>query len=414
MEITWQSMTWGLLLAGSLVCAAVSAQSPINTEPPAAEVIPATVQPATVQPGKVQPAEVQPLAGALEQIRSQFDLPGLAAGVVSRHGLDESAAVGVRKMGSPTAVTASDLWHLGSCTKSLTATLLAVLVQERLLTWETTLAELFPDMAADMDEDFREINVEHLLTHRSGLPANGPWWDLGRERTPTEQRLELLRRMSAQPLKHAPGSRYEYSNVGYALAGLMAETVLQQTWEVALWERVLKPLKVQSNQIGFGIPGTLGEVDQPWGHRSSWLGLGPLVAVQLDNAPSLGPAGTMHASLDAWAKFIALHLDRQQPLLREELWDKLHTPPAESEYALGWTVLERSWANGSSEQGRALTHAGSNTVNYCVCWLAPERGFAVIAVTNSGQVNAAEALNQVSALLIKRAVARLADGSSRQ
>lgn len=315
-------------------------------------------------------------------------------------------------MGSPTAVTAHDLWHLGSCTKAITATLLAVLVQEGRLTWETTLAELFPDMAADMDEDFRKITLEHLLTHRSGLPANGPWWELGRERTLTEQRLELLRRMSAQPLEHPPGSRYEYSNVGYALAGLMAETVLQQTWEEALWERVLKPLGVQPNQFGFGIPGTQGEVDQPWGHRSSWLGLGPLVAVQIDNAPSLGPAGTVHASLDAWAKFIALHLDPQQPLLRIELWDKLHTPPAESKYALGWTVLERSWAQGtkgSSEQGRALTHAGSNTVNYCVCWLAPERGFAVLAVTNSGQANAAEALNQVSVLMIKRAVARLAD-----
>ena len=321
----------------------------------------------------------------LEAIRQEFDLPGLAGGIVLRQGLQDMAAVGFRKSGSEVRVTKQDLWHLGSCTKAMTATLLATLVQEGQLAWNTTLFELFPELQAQMSEDFRQITLEHLLTHRSGLPANGAWHDLGSDRTTTAQRVELLRRQLDQPLDHPPGAKYQYSNVGYALAGLMAE---QKT--------------LGMSQVGFGIPGTIGDTDQPWGHRTTWFGLGTLQPVQLDNAASLGPAGTVHAALEDWAKFIALHLNRDNGLVQPEVWDKLHTAAAGSDYAMGWLVAERQWAKDTEGKGLALTHAGSNTANYCVCWLAPQAGFAALAVCNSGQSNAPRALDRTIGALIRR------------
>ena len=179
--------------------------------------------------------------------------------------------------------------------------------------------------------------------------------------------------------------------------------------------------------VGFGIPGTLGQVDQPWGHRSTLLGLGPLKAVQLDNAASLSPAGTVHASLQAWSQFLAAHLAADPDLLPAEIWETLHSPfkpspfnpsplnpdnaadgkaaknSSDSDYAMGWVVVDRPWAHSEDEQGLALMHSGSNTVNYCVCWLAPQRQLGIMACTNTGQANAPRALDKtVSQLIITR------------
>lgn len=337
----------------------------------------------------------KPVSEILEAIRVEYKLPGLAAGIVTSNGIKELAAVGYRKAGDDTKVTESDLWHLGSCTKAMTATLIGILVHEGKLSWDTTLAEVFPEDAEQMDDAFRKITLMHLLTHRSGLPANGAWWSLGKDRSLGEQRHEILRRMIKVSVSNEPGSKFLYSNVGYALAGLIAETKMGMPWESLMHEKLFQPLGMK--QVGFGIPGTLGQVDQPWGHQPTWLGLGALKPVQLDNAPSIGPAGTVHASIEDWAKFIALHLKPENSLMAKEIWTQLHTPPVDSEYALGWGVVERSWAGG-----KAWTHSGSNTVNYCVCWLAPQKDFAVIIATNSGQQNAAMALDKAASELIRR------------
>lgn len=346
------------------------------------------------------PMPVVALSDALESIRSQFQLPALGGAIVGLEGVIESDAVGLRKVDGSEKVTVNDLWHLGSCTKAMTATMIATLVDEGKLAWETKLVDIFDVAKEAKDSRFAEIELKHLLNHESGLPANGSWWLLGTNETTTEQRRELLRRMTKQSLLHEPGEKFLYSNVGFALAGLMAEEVTGESWENLMFDRIFKPLRMDN--VGFGIPGTLGEVDQPWGHTTTLFGLGPLRPVQLDNAPSLGPAGTVHASLESWAKFIALHLREQTNKVNESAWSELRKPRGSNDYAYGWFVVERKWAGDDTLPGKAFMHNGSNTVNYCVCWLAPQRDFAVAVVVNSGQKNSAEAADKAASMLIQR------------
>jgi len=338
------------------------------------------------------------ISDLLAPIRVENELPAIAAAIFNSQGMIESGVVGVRNIDDPTAATIDDLWHLGSCTKAMTATMIATLVDEGKLDWTTTLAEVFPGEAPAMDPACRGITLEQLLTHRSGLPVNGAWRQLGKNRTTTDQRLELLRRVTAPSPTSEPGSEYVYSNVGFAIAGLMAETVTGTPWETLMRDRVFTPLRM--TDVGFGVAGTIGKIDQPWGHYRSLLGLGPLEPLQLDNAPSLGPAGTIHASLASWANFCALHLRPKNDLVTQTTWQRLHTPPDGGAYAMGWNVFEREWAGGKS-----LNHAGSNTINFCVCWLAPERDFGVLVATNAFQTNAPVALDKVASLLIDRVLA---------
>jgi CubicO group peptidase (beta-lactamase class C family) len=149
---------------------------------------------------------------------------------------------------------------------------------------------------------------------------------------------------------------------------------------------------------GFGAMGSSGKIDQPWQHTlilfmHRKIEPGP----QVDNPPVIGPAGTVHCSVVDWGKFVTAHLrgEKGEPgILKPETFKRLHTPASGGDYAFGWLVVDRPWAGG-----RALNHAGSNTMNYAVVWMAPAKDFAVLVMTNQGDTfNACDAA--ASALIL--------------
>ena len=267
------------------------------------------------------------------------------------------------------------------------------LVEEGKLSWKSTFRTVFPENSDQFHPQFRGVTLSQLLTHRGGLPHDGPWWNLPGS-TPTEQRHALLVSMLERAPLSRPGSTYAYSNVGYALAGLMAERVSGESWETLMQRRLFEPLGMAS--AGFGTPGQGGAVTQPWGHRLDGRDIKP---TQQDNAPSLGPAGTVHCSVPDWAKFAALHLAGERgdsKLLKPATLRALHTPPPSCEYAGGWFVVERSWAGGA-----ALNHNGSNTSWYTRIWLAPALNLRILVATNQGDKQAERACEQASTALIR-------------
>ena len=203
--------------------------------------------------------------------------------------------------------------------------------------------------------------------------------------TTTDQRRAALLSLLSKPPLTRPGTVYAYSNAGYVMAGLMAEQVSGQSWEELIQQRLFDPLGMTS--AGFGPPGQSNRdrIDQPWGHREMF---GRFEPVLRDNAPCMGPAGTVHCSVPDWGKFAALHLrgaEGKARLLKPATFRTLHTPPPGSDYAGGWTVVERSWAGR-----RTLSHNGSNTYWYASIWIIPAFDFATLVVTNQAG-SAAEA-----------------------
>ena len=79
---------------------------------------------------------------------------------------------GVRKRGTKSRATPNDLWHLGSNTKAMTATLVARLIEQGQLSWDTTVADVFSDKDFEIHPDFRGVTLLQLLSHRAGLPPN--------------------------------------------------------------------------------------------------------------------------------------------------------------------------------------------------------------------------------------------------
>ena len=71
-------------------------------------------------------------------------------------------------------MTTNDVFHIGSDTKSMTATLTAMLIEEGKLRWDTTIADVFPELKGKMDKQYEAVTVEQLLTHRGGVPGAPP------------------------------------------------------------------------------------------------------------------------------------------------------------------------------------------------------------------------------------------------
>jgi CubicO group peptidase (beta-lactamase class C family) len=360
-------------------------------------------QRAAPAPPAVADAKPREVSALLRKPRESHDVPGMVGAIVGAGRLEAIGADGLRRRGGREAVTVDDRFHLGSCTKSMTATMLATLVEEERLSWDTTCAKAFPDLAPKMDPAWRDVTLAQLLTHRSGAPssldADGLWARLWkREGTPTDQRMDLVRSVTSKPPVHPPGSKYLYANAGFAIAGAMAERATGKSWEDLMRTRLFEPLGMSS--AGFGAPGstTSEAADQPWGHHVDGEPVRP--GPNADNPPGIGPAGIVHAAIADWAKYALLHVRGEKDGglgLPASAFRRMHEPPegAEPPYAFGWIVARRDWG------GRVLTHNGSNTMWYCVLWLSPEKDFGVLVACNRGGPEADKACDEAAWALIQ-------------
>jgi CubicO group peptidase (beta-lactamase class C family) len=346
-------------------------------------------------------AAADDLTSALDEIRQRHGVPALAAAAMREGEVVATGVCGVRAYASPKAVTPDDLWHLGSCTKSMTATLAAILVEEGKVRWDTTIGEALPDLRSSLHPDWQKVTLEQLLNHRSGLAKEPPhelWREAGRRLgTPVEQRLTFIRGLLALPPAEPPGTKMIYSNQGYAIVGAMLERAAGQPYEELLQKKLFLPLGIKS--AGFGAPGHPGAIDQPLGHRSRSGSFVPIDAGPgADNPPAITPAGRVHCSLADFARYTSWHARgplRDVKLISDANWTRLHTAPAGQDYAMGWITTERPWAG-------ALMHVGSNTMWYAVMWIVPAKQASYVALTNCAGDQAAKACDEALGLLIRR------------
>jgi D-alanyl-D-alanine carboxypeptidase len=311
-------------------------------------------------------------------VLAQTGAPAVAGLVGDADKVIATVADGVRRAGGADIVQPSDPWHIGSNTKAMTAALYARLVEAGQARWGATLPELFPGVT--MDPAWKAVTIEQLLSHRSGIgdgPVMAGGWLMRAHadtRPLTVQRAELAGQVLAAPPTGKTGT-FEYANVNYILAGAAIETVVGTSWEDAIQLRLFRPLGITS--AGFGAP----KGAAPWGHLPKpGGGLTPVdPAGPSDNPRALGPAGTVHMTLEDHARFARLFL-KDNAILSADSIRRLTTPAPGETYALGWGLAPaRPWSNGP-----ILAHEGSNTMWHEAVIIAPGRGAVLIAACNAG------------------------------
>jgi len=289
-------------------------------------------------------------------LRETYHLPALELCVIDADGIIEVASNGVRKDGSTTVVEESDLFHVGSMTKAMTATMLATLVQEGKLSWDMTLAQALPSLASTMDPRYDGVTLEQLLTHTSGLPrytTDLEWASIPPfTGTPAEQRQAFARMLLTRP-PIGTAAVYRYSNAGYAVAAAIAEKATGETWEQLMQERVFGPLNMRA---AYGWPLLSGE-GEPWGHRIKNGVVTPHDLSDHYRVPTvLAPAGDVSISILDYSAFARLHLAGLESVDGSVLSavdiQRLHQPVLE--YSSGWHEelidgVPTSWHRGTCD-----------------------------------------------------------------
>lgn len=334
------------------------------------------------------------LAGMLEEAK----LPGVAALLIEDGKVSRQACAGVRVAGKKGEITLADKFHLGSCTKAMTSTLAAILIEKGKLKWTSTIGDFIDERW--LHDDFKKVDLVKLLCHSSGCPPQPDralWNDLFMNQNkvkPIKQREKLAKGILSEEPNYEPGTKYRYSNSGYAIAGLMLERAADRQWEKLITEELFAPLGLKN--AGFGAPGTNKKTKHPWGHRG---GMPVPPEPYGDNPAAIGPAGTAHMPIADWAQYALLHLGvhPKSPLKKAESFQmlhKVHSP--ERNYALGWGVSK-------DDKGEILSHNGSNTMWYATISLQPATKTGALVCTNAGGKGANKLCSLIEAKLLQRA-----------
>lgn len=343
----------------------------------------------------------------VRSIRTDTKSPALILGVARANQPIEIVVDGVRKLGVDAPAQGDDLWHIGSITKSMTATLIARLIEKKRLRWDTTLAALLPDF--QLTDQQKKITVHQLMRHRSGLPR-----DLGFNRTQVEEivgsekdpvkvRERYIKDVLSRPLLHDAGTAFAYSNAGYTLLGFIAERIEKVPYEKLIKREVFDPLGMNRTFVGpAGVPD-----DRTRGHLTG----NPPTAHEVDEdlQRMLVPAGNVWMSVQDLLTYGKAHmagLRGKDGFLSAATIRKLHEALPEDEgdmggYASGWVV--------GPLQGTALRHGhnGSNGTFVAELAIFPDQELVIASISNRGYpVEPSPALQAVLAVARKLAPAK--------
>ncbi len=257
-----------------------------------------------------------------KQIMEQWKIPGMSLAVAHKGDVVLLEGYGVKKQGQSVrkngynaAITPQTVFHIGSMTKAFTATVISALVDEGLLSWDTPVKEILPDF--DWYDDSVEdiLQVQDLLTHRTGLVAQVGTYipNLGYSR---EDIIRMLRYI--EPM-YEYDEKFAYNNITFLVAAAVIEKLSGYSWEENIRQRILEPLDMTSSYPdvqGYIDAGARASVAHYFGHRkgSANGGKGSIVVSALggeDRALEwvdvIGPAGSISSTAEDMIRWVEFH-----------------------------------------------------------------------------------------------------------
>ena len=282
------------------------------------------------------------LSATLLNIAAKYNQPAMACALVNSKGIITSAAVGTYVYGEDLPVNIDSRFNIGSDTKSMTALLIQILIDEGKLSYNTTLGQALPDIP--MLPAYRNVTINDLLLSKAGIIAfqrtalEDPnvvqklWTEIPAQYpVPTEQRREVAKfALSLSPIAE-PGSKAIYSNVGWSIAGLIAETVAGKPYEELIQEKIFDPIGMKNARLG-GWPASVAESNQPRGHYPG-AGSGKTPKPQELNdvytfPDWMNPSGGVNCSIKDFASYVQENLaglEGKGKLLDKTGYESIHS-----------------------------------------------------------------------------------------
>ncbi|MCA1641714.1 MAG: beta-lactamase family protein [Acidobacteria bacterium] len=286
-------------------------------------------------------------------------------------------AYGLANLEEKTPCATDTNYRLASVTKQFTAAAVMLLVERRKLSYDSTLTDLFPGFPVYG----RRITVRHLLNHTSGLTD---YEDLIPKETTAPlkdaQVLELLRR--ERGTYFPPGSKFQYSNSGYALLALVVETVSRTTFATFLERNIFEPLGMRDT-VAFenGISTVKRRAYGYWKRAGGAEGF-----VRKDQSLTssvLGDGGVYSSVEDLYRWDQALYTDRL--LSRASLAEAFKPGSRINDEGEGYGF---GWFTATYRGLRTVWHYGSTTGFRTAIERFPDERFTAIVLVNRNEADA--------------------------
>ena len=175
--------------------------------------------------------------------------PSVSIAVVRNKQLVYAKAFGKANLAQDKTADATTRYAIGSVSKQFTATALLLLVEQGKLSLDDRVSKYFPQLTrAD------EITIRELLSHTSGYEDYSPQDYMIPEQTKPTTPMAILKGWAGKPLDFAPGTRWQYSNTNYVLAGEILEKMASQPLFAFLEDKIFRPLNMTSAGDCFAAP----------------------------------------------------------------------------------------------------------------------------------------------------------------
>lgn len=331
---------------------------------------------------------VKKLKGFMEKSLAELRVPGAAVSLYQDGRIVFEGGFGVRRLGDPAPVDADTLFMIASNTKSMTTLLLATLVDEGKLSWDTPVVQVMPGFKLGDPETTKQVLVRHLVCACTGLPRQDFEWLLQFQNATPRSELELLG--TFQPTSRF-GEMFQYSNLLAAAGGFVAAHVmfpgreLGAAYDEAMTARIFAPLGMTSTTFDFG-KALAGNHASPHAWDADGNAAAAVMEANYSIVP-LRPAGGAWSSARDMMRYLRMELgkgalpdgkrvaseanvvSRRDPLIRIG---------NEVTYGMGLTV-DRTWGIP------VVSHGGSMIGYKSDMYYLPEHDVAAVILTNADE-----------------------------
>lgn len=313
-------------------------------------------------------------------------IPGLSLAVVRDGKIVKEQGYGLASIELNVPASAATVYQIGSVTKQFTAVGVLLLVDDGKIALDDAIGKHL----SDLPEAWRAVTVRQLLTHTSAIKSYTELPNFAELTIKPVTPRKILESVAALPIQFAPGAKWQYSNTGYVLLGMLIEKGSGKGWGAFLRERIFAPLGMNDTRANVGSEIVKNRAD---GYTRRAEGIGRADYIHQSWPYSAGALLSTVGDLAKWQIAMA-----ERKLLKSATWDAAWSPVVLADkttypYGFGFTL-------DAQNKRKRIAHGGAipGFLSYGARY--PDDNLAIVVLTNSNSNGVNKIAEQVAALYV--------------
>jgi CubicO group peptidase (beta-lactamase class C family) len=322
----------------------------------------------------------------VQKIMTDNNIVGISIGIVKNDKVFYKKGYGTKEINTNSPIDSLTNFLTCSISKLFTATAIMQLVEQGKIDINKKLTDYVPDFEMK-DKRYKDITIEQMLTHTSGLPNifNKNYINPQNEST---ELTEFAQKLKSEKLSYAPNvtlNEKTYSNTGYNILGLVIERVTGQTFSDYVTKNVLHKVGMDSSSFNYSKINTQRR-SKP--HKKHWLTKKIIVSKYYPDIPQDKPCGNLNSCTNDLCKWMLENLsiynatnNNEGVLERQTLVDmwstKREIPTYTTSIGLGWWIVQ------SEKYGKYVFHVGNDPGYSATLIISPNNNFGIVILCNA-------------------------------